>query len=92
MKKTTVITGANRGIGLATAQMLADLGHHVIGTGRSAPESFPGTFYEVDFSDAENLAAVGAEMAKRHVVTGLVNNAGLSRPASIKSICAPWCS
>ena len=86
MTKTTLVTGANRGIGLATAQLLADQGHEVLGTGRTAPDAFPGTFYEVDFADAENLAAVGAEIAERHAVTGLVNNAGLSQARSIDTV------
>lgn len=83
MRQTTVITGANRGIGLATAELLAEQGHAVIGTGRTRPIEFPGTFYEVDFADEANLAAVGAEIADRHAVTGLVNNAGVSRSQSI---------
>jgi 3-oxoacyl-[acyl-carrier protein] reductase len=86
MNATTVVTGANRGIGLATAQLLADQGHQVVGTGRTAPETFPGTFYEVDFADSANLAAVGAEIAERHAVTGLVNNAGVSRARSIDTV------
>ena len=86
MNATTVVTGANRGIGLATAQLLADQGHEVVGTGRTAPEAFPGTFYEVDFADSANLAAVGAEIADRHAVTGLVNNAGLSQARSVETV------
>ena len=86
MNATTVVTGANRGIGLATAQLLADQGHEVVGTGRTAPEDFPGTFYEVDFADSANLAAVGADIAERHAVTGLVNNAGVSRARSIDTV------
>ncbi len=86
MNATTVVTGANRGIGLATAQLLADQGHEVVGTGRTAPEDFPGTFYEVDFADSANLAAVGADIADRHAVTGLVNNAGVSRARSIDTV------
>lgn len=86
MNATTVVTGANRGIGLATAHLLADQGHEVVGTGRTAPEDFPGTFYEVDFADSANLAAVGAEIAERHAVTGLVNNAGVSRARSIDTV------
>ena len=83
MKPTTVITGASRGIGLATAQLLAAQGHDVIGTGRTAPDDFPGTFYEVDFANSDNLADVSAEMAKQHPISGLVNNAGLSKAVSI---------
>jgi len=83
MQKTTVITGASRGIGLATAQLLADQGHEVIGTGRSAPDNFPGTFYEVDFADSENLADVSTKIIEQHAVSGLVNNAGVSHAQSI---------
>tara|TARA_R110000772_G_scaffold49123_1_gene112379 strand:- start:91653 stop:92372 length:720 start_codon:yes stop_codon:yes gene_type:complete len=86
MNATTVVTGASRGIGLATAHLLADQGHEVVGTGRTAPEDFPGTFYEVDFADSANLAAVGAEIAERYAVTGLVNNAGVSRARSIDTV------
>ena len=86
MNATTVVTGANRGIGLATAQLLADQGHEVVGTGRTAPENFPGTFYEVDFADSANLAAIGAGIAERHAVTSLVNNAGLSQARSIETV------
>lgn len=85
MTKTTVITGANRGIGLATAELLAAKGHHVIGTGRTAPDAFPGTFYEVDFADEANLASVATQIAETHAVTGLVNNAGISRSQDIHS-------
>ena len=44
MKPTTVITGASRGVGLATALLLLNRGHNVIGTGRKDPENFPGPF------------------------------------------------
>lgn len=84
MRQTTVITGANRGIGWATAQLLAEQGHDVIGTGRTRPAEFPGTFYEVDFAESDDLARIGAEIAERHPITALVNNAGVSRAQSIQ--------
>jgi NAD(P)-dependent dehydrogenase (short-subunit alcohol dehydrogenase family) len=36
MNRTVVITGGSRGIGLATARQLLELGHHVIVTGRNS--------------------------------------------------------
>lgn len=85
MQRVTLITGATRGIGLATVQLLADQGHAVIGTGRAAPDGFPGTFIEVDFADEAALARAGEEIAKAHAVTGLVNNAGISRAQDIEA-------
>lgn len=85
MKRITLVTGANRGIGLATAHLLTEQGHAVIGTGRTRPDDFPGDFYEVDFADADALARIGTEIAKDHAVTGLVNNAGISRASDIET-------
>jgi short-subunit dehydrogenase len=78
MKQTTVVTGASRGIGLATALLLLEHGHNVVGTGRTDPGNFPGSFYELDFSNSDNLAEVSSAIAAQHPVTGLVNNAGIS--------------
>jgi len=83
MKPTTVITGASRGIGLATAQLLLERGHNVIGTGRKDPGNFPGAFYEVDFTNSDNLAEVSSTIATQHPISGLVNNAGVSKAVSI---------
>ena len=78
MKQTTVVIGASRGIGLATALLLLEHGHNVVGTGRTDPGNFPGSFYELDFSNSDNLAEVSSAIAAQHPVTGLVNNAGIS--------------
>ena len=83
MKPTTVITGASRGIGLATALLLLNRGHNVIGTGRKDPGDFPGTFYEVDFTNSDNLEEVSYAIAAQHSISGLVNNAGISKAVSI---------
>jgi NAD(P)-dependent dehydrogenase (short-subunit alcohol dehydrogenase family) len=83
--KVTLVTGANRGIGEATVSLLAAQGHEVIGTGRTAPPDFPGTFYEVDFSNSAELKEVGTHIANNHAVSGLVNNAGVSRAQDINN-------
>ena len=86
MKKqpVTLVTGATRGIGAATAQMLAEAGHCVIGTGRNRPEHAPGPFYEVDFADPDATAAVLARIVEEHEVDHLVNNAGVSQSRSLE--------
>ncbi|MEP9378678.1 SDR family oxidoreductase [Aquabacter sp. CN5-332] len=71
-----VVSGANRGIGLAISRRLAAQGHHVIGLARTSPlENFPGEFVNVDFSSPDKTRDTLAEIAGRHRVLRLVNNA-----------------
>lgn len=79
----TLITGASRGIGAATARLLAEAGHTVIGTGRHRPEDAFGPFYEVDFSDPDETTRVLGEIVETFDVDHLVNNAGVSRASSL---------
>lgn len=77
MPDTFVVTGASRGIGLATARRLADGGHHVVGVARHPPEDgFPGTFLRADLGDPEDTARVLDAIVAAHDVDGLVNNVG----------------
>ena len=48
--KTVLITGANRGIGLATSRILNKKKYKVIGVARKKINNFPGKFYECDLS------------------------------------------
>jgi 3-oxoacyl-[acyl-carrier protein] reductase len=72
--KACIVTGASRGIGAATATMLAAEGADVLTVSRGGAE------LELDLTDPEAPDRVVAECEKRHGrVDVLVNNAGTSR-------------
>lgn len=90
---SVVVTGASRGIGLATAERLAGAGHDVIAVARSAGAAFDAAvgrlgelnagslrFRAADLSDLAGLPALaGALRAEHGPITALVNNAGTGR-------------
>jgi 3-oxoacyl-[acyl-carrier protein] reductase len=76
MNRCVVITGASRGIGFASAEMLHARGWSVIGIARHKPRSFPGNFISVDLSDPEATRRLGEDLAARKDVFGIVNNVG----------------
>lgn len=86
-KRTFLITGATRGIGLTTVQRLAESGHQVIGLARNQPDaSFPGVFRAVDLADRTSTEVVLREVTSKYHLDGVVNNVGLVRPQLLGEI------
>lgn len=76
----TLITGASRGIGRATAELLARSGSPVVGIARTLPDDdFPGAFFAADLADRDATAAVLDRIVSEQVIAGLVNNIGINR-------------
>lgn len=86
MPRTFVVTGASRGIGLATAERLVADGHQVIGVARSAPSRFPGRFLEADLSEDAATSQLATVLASEYEIDGLVNNAGMVIPANLEEV------
>ncbi len=89
MSQIAVITGANRGLGLATATALAGQGHLVILAARSADkvraaaaelagQGMSAEWLELDVDSDVSVAAAADEVSRRHGhVDILINNAGI---------------
>ncbi|MBD8059532.1 SDR family NAD(P)-dependent oxidoreductase [Cellulomonas sp. JH27-2] len=83
---TTLITGANKGLGKETARLLLDAGHTVWlaardeSRGRAAADEVGARFVQLDVTDDASVAAAFATIAEAG--TGLdvvVNNAGIAK-------------
>tara|TARA_A100001037_G_scaffold230654_1_gene208890 strand:+ start:8634 stop:9362 length:729 start_codon:yes stop_codon:yes gene_type:complete len=87
LSRVTVITGASKGIGHATAQRLSQDGHTIIGLARTEPDGdFPGQFHSVDLSDRVAVDEVMKRIVAEHQVNGVVNNVGRSHPQAVEDV------
>jgi 3-oxoacyl-[acyl-carrier protein] reductase len=83
---TAVITGGNKGIGAAVAQRMLDRDYRVISVSRHDPDFSHANLESVkaDLLDVDTVRAAAADIARRHEVTHLVNNAGLVWPKLVE--------
>ncbi|WP_396599688.1 SDR family NAD(P)-dependent oxidoreductase [Frigoribacterium sp. R86507] len=84
---TTLITGANKGIGYETARQLRAIGHEVIlgardiGRGQTAARELGVRFVQIDVTDDASVVAAAADISEHEgVLDVLVNNAGILGP------------
>jgi NAD(P)-dependent dehydrogenase (short-subunit alcohol dehydrogenase family) len=88
----TLVTGANKGLGYATARELIRRGHITyIGSrsperGMTAADELGGQFLQLDVTDDESVAsALGVIASREGHLDVLVNNAGVSTAADVDS-------
>ncbi|MGG9111300.1 SDR family oxidoreductase [Raoultella ornithinolytica] len=86
MKRTFLITGASKGIGLALAHRLIGAGQHVVGIARGTSENFPGTLISADLADVQQTQRVFEELSLRYEFDGIVNNVGLVKPQRLGQV------
>ncbi|HUF64111.1 MAG TPA: SDR family oxidoreductase [Verrucomicrobiales bacterium] len=86
--RTYLVTGASKGIGYATSQLLANHGHRVLGLARSAPQDASPfhTFHPIDLADRAASAALLTSLATQYGIDGILNNVGLVRPAPLEEV------
>ncbi|MBX6723511.1 MAG: SDR family NAD(P)-dependent oxidoreductase [Dactylosporangium sp.] len=82
---TTLVTGANKGIGKEVARQLVALGHTVyVGArdkarGQAAAEELGARFVQLDVTDDASVAAAFAQIDADGGLDVLVNNAGIAK-------------
>ncbi len=89
MSRTLLITGANRGIGLALATLYKKAGYQIIAVCRSRSDEIAALadqlITNIDFTNAQDINTVYQQI-KDQPVDLLINNAGLLQDDSLGSI------
>lgn len=86
MKRTVLVTGATKGIGLATARCLSATNHHVIGIARHAQDQFSGDFYPCDLGDVNQVNSTLKVIRDKYQIDIIVNNVGVALPQSLDQL------
>ncbi|MBV9808866.1 MAG: SDR family NAD(P)-dependent oxidoreductase [Solirubrobacterales bacterium] len=93
--RTTLITGANKGLGYEAARRLLADGHDVwIGArdtqrGRNAAEEIGARFVQLDVTDEDSIAAAAKAVGAETSLDVLVNNAGIQEgPLPVSKVTA----
>ncbi|MCE3268548.1 MAG: short chain dehydrogenase [Burkholderiales bacterium] len=86
MVKTILITGASRGIGLATSIQLVNAGYTVIGIARTESKKYPGILFKCDLGDVRITARTLEEIKGQYKIDAMINNVGIVMPEPLGEI------